>query len=188
MGRVSSHAVSRWSWSPGSCCFRGVFWVRWDFVFFPFFFFERTRPAACIRPPCIIYLSTSTGVRTWCLNLISLSVCMSVCLSVCLPVYLPVCLCVCMCNIRRFTHCESCTRPTSTNPGPMEASEYGLTRGTCFVARRLEVLAVAGLLWIPWCILGGAEFSVFFFSICFFLRTYTACCIYEAALPHSPLY
>ena len=29
----------------------------------------------------------------------------------------------------------------------MEAGEYGLTRGTCFVARRLEVVAVAGLLW-----------------------------------------
>ena len=28
----------------------------------------------------------------------------------------------------------------------IEACEYGLTRGTCFVARRLEVVAVAGLL------------------------------------------
>ena len=37
----------------------------------------------------------------------------------------------------------------STNPGCMEeACEYGLTRGTCFVARRLQVVAVAGLLWI----------------------------------------
>ena len=36
-----------------------------------------------------------------------------------------------------------------TNPGYMEEScEYGLTRGTRFVARRLEVVAVAGLLWI----------------------------------------
>ena len=26
----------------------------------------------------------------------------------------------------------------------MEAGEYGLTRGACFVARRLEVVAVAG--------------------------------------------
>ena len=45
-----------------------------------------------------------------------------------------------------FTDCESCTRPISTNPGPMEAGEYGLTRGTSFIARRLEVVAVAGLL------------------------------------------
>ena len=29
----------------------------------------------------------------------------------------------------------------------MEACEYGLTWGTCFVARRLDVVAVAGLLW-----------------------------------------
>ena len=40
-------------------------------------------------------------------------------------------------------------RPISTNLGSTEeACEYGLTRGTCFVARRLEVVAVAGLLWI----------------------------------------
>ena len=56
--------------------------------------------------------------------------------------------CVYMCNIRSFVDCESCTRPISTNPGFMEAGEYGLTRGTRFVARRLEVFAVAGLLWI----------------------------------------
>ena len=74
--------------------------------FFVFFFFERTWPAASMRTPCFIYLSTSTFV---------------------------------------FTECESCTRPTSTNPGSVEAGEYGLTRGTCFVACRLEVVAVAGL-------------------------------------------
>ena len=57
-----------------------------------------------------------------------------------------------------FTDCESFTRPISTNPGSMEADKYGLTRETCFkyaltrrtclVARRLEVVAVAGLLWV----------------------------------------
>ena len=45
----------------------------------------------------------------------------------------------------------------------MEAGEYGLTRGTCFVARRLEVVAVAGLLWISWFVLDGAGF---FFFVC----------------------
>ena len=45
----------------------------------------------------------------------------------------------------------------------MEVGVYGLTRGTCFVARRLEVVAVAGLLWISWCVLDGADFVVFFF-------------------------
>ena len=53
----------------------------------------------------------------------------------------------------------------------MEAGEYGLTRGTCFVERRLEVVAVAGLLWIfSWCVLGVTagfrfSFSFFFFEV-----------------------
>ena len=93
-----------------------------------------------------------TGVRAGCYDLISLSVCLSV--SVCA-------------TIAVFTDCESCTRPISTKPGSMEASEYGLTRGTCFVARRLEVVAVAGLVWISWCVLDAAEFVVFCFPICF---------------------
>ena len=50
----------------------------------------------------------------------------------------------------------------------MEAGEYGLTRGTCFVARRLEVVAVAGLLWISWCVLGGADFFLFCFRLFFY--------------------
>ena len=63
-----------------------------------------------------------------------------------------------------FTYCESCTRPISTNPGPMEAGEYGLTRGTCCVARRLQLVAVARLLWISWCVFGGVDFVAFCFS------------------------
>ena len=63
----------------------------------------------------------------------------------------------------------------------MEAGEYGQTRVICFVARRLEVVAVAGLLWISWCALDGANFFLFFFSDFFLLRTHTACCKYEAA-------
>ena len=55
----------------------------------------------------------------------------------------------------------------STNPGSMEAGEYGLTRGTCFLACGLELDAVAGLLWISWCVLGGADFFVFFFVFFF---------------------
>ena len=86
---------------------------------------------------------------------------------------------------RCFADCESCTRPISTNSGSMEAGECGLTRGTCFVARRHEVVAVALLLWISWCFGCGGIFSgVFSF---FFLRTHTACYKYEAALPHLPL-
>ena len=59
--------------------------------------------------------------------------------------------CVCITFVV-FTDCKSCTRPICTNPGYMEAGEYGLTRGTCFVASHLEVVAVAGLLWISWCV------------------------------------
>ena len=73
------------------------------------------------------------GVRTGCHYLICLSVCLSVCVCVTFVV---------------LTDYESCTRPISTNPGSMEAVEYGLTRGTCFVARRLDLVAVAQLLWI----------------------------------------
>ena len=70
-----------------------------------------------------------TGMRTGCHYLISLSVCVCVTFVV-------------------STDCESCTRPIATNPGSMEAGEHGLTRGTCFVVCRLDVVAVAALLWI----------------------------------------
>ena len=65
-----------------------------------------------------------------------------------LSVILSVSLCV---TFVVFTDGESCTRPISTTPGATEAGEYGLTRGTFFIARPLEVVAVAGLLWISWC-------------------------------------
>ena len=75
---------------------------------------------------------------------------------------LSVCLSVCLCVIFVFfTDCGSCTRPISTNPASMEPGEYGLTHRTCFVARRLEVVAVAELLWISWCVLGAARFRIF---------------------------
>ena len=66
-----------------------------------------------------------------------------------------------------FTDCESCTRPISTNPGYIEAGEYGLTRGTCFVASHLKVVAAAGLLWISWCVFSGAFFVLVFQAITF---------------------
>ena len=62
----------------------------------------------------------------------------------------------------------------------MEAGEYGLTRGTCFLACSLEFDAVAGLLWISWCVRVGRIFPVFFFRF-FFLRTHTAFCTYDEA-------
>ena len=107
-----------------SCIFGGAGY----FLFFcSFFSFERTRSAASTRPPCLMYLSTSTGVRTGCHYLISLSVCVRVTFVV-------------------FTDCDSCTRSISTNPGYMEAGECGLPREMCFLAYRLESGAVAELL------------------------------------------
>ena len=146
-----------------------MFLVRRDVVFFRFFFFERTRPAASMRPPCFIYLSTNneardrghflpedkkplhTGVHTGCHY--------SVCLSACLSAWVFVTFVV-------FTDCESCTGSIFTKPGSMEAGEYGLRRRTCFVARRVEVVAVAGMLWMSSCVLGAAAFCVFF-PVCF---------------------
>ena len=112
-----------------------------------------------MRPPRLIYLSTNTGtgVRTGCHYLISMPVRLSVCVT-----------------LADFTDCESCTKPICTNPGSMEAGEYGLTRGMRFVARRLKVVSVAGLSWISWCILGGSSFFViitFSIIVFFFERT-----------------
>ena len=65
----------RWADVGFVVCFRwGGFFLL--FFFFDSFLFERTRPAASMRPPCLIYLSTSTGVRTGCHYLISLFMCM----------------------------------------------------------------------------------------------------------------
>ena len=50
-----------------------------------------------------------------------------------------------------------------------EECEYGLTRGKCFTAPRLEVVAVAGLLWINFvvCFGCGGIFRVFIFFVYF---------------------
>ena len=68
----------------------------------------------------------------------------------------------------------------------MEAGEYGLRRGMCLVSRRLEVVAVDGLLGMPWYVLGGADFYFYFSN--FILRTQTAYCKYEATLLHLHIY
>ena len=68
----------------------------------------------------------------------------------------------------------------------MEPDGYGLTRGTCFVAFRLEVVEVVGLLWISWCVFGAVDFS-FFFSpdfFSFFERTRSA----ASMRPPYPIY
>ena len=163
MELVLSHALSEWSQAPRCYKCRGVFRVARFVPFLVdsiFFFFERPRPAASMRPPYLIYLSTSTRVRTGCHYLMFLSVCA----------------CVCVIFVV-FRDCASYTRPSFTNLGLMEAGEYRLARGTCLVECCFERDEVAGLLRISWRVSGGADFSVFFFFflIFFFLRTHTAC-------------
>ena len=81
------------------------------------------------------------------------------------------CICQSLYKFLRF-YCKSCTKPTSAKPGSLEAGEYGLTRGRCFVQGRLEVVAVAMLLSILWCVLGWADcFFVFLHSFSFCERT-----------------
>ena len=70
--------------------------------------------------------------------------------------------------VRASTYVCIQTRPISTNPASMEEEcEYGLPSGACFTAHRLEVVAVAGLLWIYFVVcfsvLGGISFYLFFF-------------------------
>ena len=50
----------------------------------------------------------------------------------------------------------------------MEAGEHALTREARFVAVCLEVVAVAGLMWVSWCVWGTADFFMFFYLILFF--------------------
>ena len=64
-----------------------------------------------------------------------------------------------------FTDCETQTRDL------WKRAEYGRTRGTCSVVRRLEVVAVAGLLWISWCFGWGGIIRVFLsFDFFFFFE------------------
>ena len=69
----------------------------------------------------------------------------------------------------------------------MEASEYGLTRGTCFIPSRGGRGRRAAVDFVV-CFGCGVFFVFVFVLVVFFLRTHTACCNYEAAWPHLPLY
>ena len=71
-----------------------------------------------------------------------------------------------------FSDCGRCTRQISTNLVSVEAGEYGLTRGMCLFARRLEVVAVVGLMWISWRVFGGAGFFLVF-QVTTFSNSYT---------------
>ena len=73
-----------------------------------------------------------------------------------------------MCYLRRFYRLPELYDTDLHKPGSMEAREYGLTRRTRFIAYRVKLDAVAGLLWISWCVFGGVFFFFFFpFLFCF---------------------
>ena len=58
----------------------------------------------------------------------------------------------------------------------------------CFVARPLEVVAVAGLLWIYFVVCFEWWDFVFFLLFLYFERKRPVASTYEAPLPHLPLY
>ena len=112
--------------APGFC----FVWCLFHFSFFVVFFPSKAQGLLQVRgrlASSTSFLSMgpifsfthknffNTGVRTGCHSLISLSVCPSACVCITFVV---------------FPDCGSCTRPISTNPGSIEAGEYGLTRGT----------------------------------------------------------
>ena len=69
----------------------------------------------------------------------------------------------------------------STNPRSIkEECAYGMPSGKCFPARRLEVVAVAGLLRIYFVVRFFVCGEISFFFSFSFLRTHTAYCKYEA--------
>ena len=146
----------------------GLRWISWcvlgwgtDFsvFFFRFLFFSQcTRPVASMRPSLASF--TSLLVTRPFLALRGKSLLIPGCLEGAIISF--VCLSTCVFVV--FSDCESCTRPISTNPGSMEAEQYGPTGGTCFLPCRLELDAVVGPLWISWCLLGGADFFLFFFD------------------------
>ena len=120
--------------------------------------FERKPPAASMRTPCLIYLSSSNEAVFYRKSIFIPGCAQGAITSL-------VCLSGCVCStFVVFTDCESCTRSISTTSGSMEAGAYGLTHGTCFVARCLEVVAATALSYMSWWVFGAARFSVSFFS------------------------
>ena len=87
-----------------------------------------------------------------------------------------------------FTDCESCTGPLSTNPESIKAGKYGLKGGTCFAARRLEVVAFAGLLHLSWCVVGGVNFVFFFFRLFFSSNAHGLLQVRGHLLPNLNIY
>ena len=84
-----------------------------------------------------------------------------------------------------FTDCDSCMNPISTNPGFMKAGEHVQARGAPFVAVWFEVVAVAGLMWVSRCVVGGAGFFLVFQVTTFFSNSCTSTRLLAARDPDS---
>ena len=117
-----------------------------------------------MSPPCLIYLSTSAGVHTGCHYLFSLSVCVTLVV---------------------FTELYAAIfhKPGIYGSGRVWANAWDVFRPVPSRGGRGRRVAVDFVVCFGW----GGFFRVFFFDVCF-LRTHTACCKYEAALPHLPLF
>lgn len=87
----------------------------------------------------------------------------------------------CLCVRRGLIDCETCTRPIYTNPEPTGARELTLTRGTCYVASRLELVTVAVPLRFrgPWCCVLRTRQDMLFFE-----RTLPTACVREPCLSY----
>lgn len=73
-----------------------------------------------------------------------------------------------------------------TNPASTDAGEFVLSGGACFVARRLQLSAVAVLLCILWP--GAVHLDKARFFLFCLIRTRTAYCVNEARVPQLLLY
>ena len=91
----------------------------------------------------------------------------SACLSVSLSERPFVCLWMCNNILRCFYWLRELYEADPTNPGYLKAGDCGQKRGTCFAACRLELVAVAGRLWISWRVIGEAGSPRFFFPFSF---------------------
>ena len=99
-----------------------------------------------------------------------------------------VCLCQCMWNIRRFYWLRELYEADfhklgSYGSGRVLANAWDVFRRAPSRGDRGRLAAVDFVLCFGW---GG--FFRNFSSILYFFRTHMACCKYEAALPHLPLY
>ena len=76
-----------------------------------------------------------------------------------------------MCNIRRYYRLRELYEADFHKPGIVGSGRVWANAWDVFFARRLEVIAVAGLMWVSWCAFGWAGFfRAFSMSLHFQIR------------------